>query len=439
MDAVLDRLAHRCTEAGLEAWEIFYLDRRASRITREVGGRLDRQVLHERGLGLRGGRGDRWAFASTSDLTPRGLEGCIDHLVRLIPLAPAEGPLRLASAGGEEASSGPGAPPELTSGEAEALLREAAGGEGSDRRCRYRWSRSATRVRNHLGLDVAFEHSRYTVAAQAGAGGPERRTFASQAVFARHPGQLDPRKIGEDAARMAADLARARRPTESTCSLVLSPASSATLLALLAPALAGSGDLPGRPPFRGLLGETVGSAALALADDPRHPAGFGNTPFDGEGTPTRPLTFVRRGILLAFAHDAASASRHGVPSTGHAVRNDYTAVPVIGFHNLHLEPGPSSAGEILARAGKGVYVQELWPGPQRLRGEGPTLEGWGYALCGGTLGEPLAPIRIHESPARLLFRLAEVAQDLTSLPGGVMGSTVLLEEVGLGPGGESRL
>ncbi len=444
MEEALSPLAHLCRASGLDAWEIFGLDRRASRLTLEGEGTLDRQLLHDRGVGLRVGRGDRRVFGSTSDLTSEGLRRFLDRLVSLLPQAPPGDALRLPAPGGDDAPPSLEDPPQPSPEEVQRLLREsasgvAAGGTARSHRSRYRWSRSSVRVLNSLGLDAAFRHSRFTVAAQAECEGSEGPASVSRACFVSHPDLLEPRRVGREASRMAADLARAVRPPRTTCALVLSPVACASLLTLLSPALCGTGDPQGEPPFRGLLGESVGSAALTLTDDPHDPRGFGSTPFDGEGATTRRQTFVHRGILQGFAQDASSAARQGLPPTGHAVRNDYAAPPAIGFHNLHVEAAHTSAEDLLASADDGIYLQELWPGEEGFKGEGPALLGWGYALRGGERGEPLAGIRIGEPPGRLLYRLADAARDHASFPGGVMGSTLLFDAAEVYPdGGRSR-
>ncbi|MFN9623221.1 MAG: TldD/PmbA family protein [Cyanobacteriota bacterium] len=66
------------------------------------------------------------------------------------------------------------------------------------------------------------------------------------------------------------------------------------------------------------LGETLAVPFLSLIDNALNPANIGAPLFDGEGTPTAPLTLVEGGVLRHFLHSEATARAFGVAPTGHA-------------------------------------------------------------------------------------------------------------------------
>jgi predicted Zn-dependent protease len=65
-------------------------------------------------------------------------------------------------------------------------------------------------------------------------------------------------------------------------------------------------------------GRRIGSELVTIVDDARDPAGM-PAAFDYEGVPTRRVVMVERGVCREIVHDAGTAARAGVPSTGHGL------------------------------------------------------------------------------------------------------------------------
>lgn len=66
------------------------------------------------------------------------------------------------------------------------------------------------------------------------------------------------------------------------------------------------------------LGESIASPLLSLSDDAMHEANVAEVRFDGEGTPTRRIDLIRKGVLSGFLHSAGTAKRLNAEPTGHA-------------------------------------------------------------------------------------------------------------------------
>lgn len=66
------------------------------------------------------------------------------------------------------------------------------------------------------------------------------------------------------------------------------------------------------------LGTQIASPLLSIADDALHPSNIGIETFDGEGTPTRRVDLINKGILSSFIHSAGTAKRMNTQLTGHA-------------------------------------------------------------------------------------------------------------------------
>ena len=65
-------------------------------------------------------------------------------------------------------------------------------------------------------------------------------------------------------------------------------------------------------------GKRIGSDLVTLVDDARDPEGM-PAGFDYEGVPTRRVVMVESGVCREIVHDAATAARAGVASTGHGL------------------------------------------------------------------------------------------------------------------------
>lgn len=66
------------------------------------------------------------------------------------------------------------------------------------------------------------------------------------------------------------------------------------------------------------LGKQIASPLLSVYDDTLHPANVGAETFDGEGTPTRQIRLIEKGILTSFLHSAGTAKRLNAQPTGNA-------------------------------------------------------------------------------------------------------------------------
>jgi len=105
------------------------------------------------------------------------------------------------------------------------------------------------------------------------------------------------------------------------------------------PALSGRNVHAGRSRLAPFLGQEVCDTALSLVDEPLHPRGLGSCLWDGEGTPTRVLKLVEKGVLRCFAYDLKTAYQFGKETTGNAVRSGLGGGVGIGFHCMTLD-GP---------------------------------------------------------------------------------------------------
>ena len=81
------------------------------------------------------------------------------------------------------------------------------------------------------------------------------------------------------------------------------------------------------------LGTEIASPFLSVADDALHTDNVGKTLFDDEGTPTRRLPIIDKGVLTNFLQSAGTAKRLNTRPTGHA---NLGAKVTVGPHFYHV-------------------------------------------------------------------------------------------------------
>ncbi len=81
------------------------------------------------------------------------------------------------------------------------------------------------------------------------------------------------------------------------------------------------------------LGQPLASPLLCVFDDALHPDNIAVDTFDGEGTPTRRIELIQKGILTGLLHSAGTAKRMDMKPTGHA---NLGAKVTVGSHFYHI-------------------------------------------------------------------------------------------------------
>jgi len=79
----------------------------------------------------------------------------------------------------------------------------------------------------------------------------------------------------------------------------------------------------------GKLGHKIAGDNVTIIDDGTVPGGFGTSPFDGEGVPTRRTVVIEKGVLSSYLLNTYTAKKLGLKTTGNASRG-LAGTPGIG-------------------------------------------------------------------------------------------------------------
>jgi PmbA protein len=238
-----------------------------------------------------------------------------------------------------------------------------------------------------------------------------------------------------DASERATRLLGATQPASRRLPVVLDPLVTRSLLGVIGAALSGESILKGRSVFVGREDEQIAAPCVTIHDDPTDPDAFGASPYDAEGVASRANGLIVAGVLLGFLHNAYTGRRSGQGTNGAAVRG-FASTPGCGARALTLMPGTRSPGEVMTAAGDALYVQSvsgLHSGTNPVSGDF-SVGAEGLMLRNGGFAEPVREVTIASTLPRMLLDIAEVGSDVTWLPGGAAGATLLIAEMSMSGG-----
>jgi PmbA protein len=170
-----------------------------------------------------------------------------------------------------------------------------------------------------------------------------------------------PEDIGRIAAQRTLRRLGARQVKTQRAPVVFSPEIARSIIGNIFEAANGDSIYRHASFFADKLGEQVAGENITVVDDGTLVfdgiGGFGTSPFDGEGLPTRRKFLVEKGILKNYVLNTYTARKLGMASTGNASRG-LAGNPGIGAGNFYLEPGTLTPEQLIGDVKDGLYVTE---------------------------------------------------------------------------------
>jgi PmbA protein len=195
--------------------------------------------------------------------------------------------------------------------------------------------------------------------AQGETGGMQRNYWFSNSRTTRL--LESPEDIGQEAARRTLKRLGAKQVKTQAAPVVFSPEIAKSIMGNVFEAANGDAIYRHATFFADMLGEQVAGENITIVDDGTMVfdgiGGFGTSPFDGEGLPTRRKVIVERGILKNYVMNTYTARKLGMASTGNASRG-LAGNPGIGAGNFYLEAGTLTPEQIIGDVKNGLYVTE---------------------------------------------------------------------------------
>ena len=241
-----------------------------------------------------------------------------------------------------------------------------------------------------------------------------------------------PEKVGRIAAERTIRRLGARKVKTAKVPVVFDPMVSTSILEHIFEGINGDSVYRGASFLAGKLGQKIAGDNVTVIDDGTIAGGFGPSPFDGEGIPTRRNVVIDNGVLKSYLLNTYTAKKLGLQTTGNASRG-LVGTPGIGPGNYFLQPGQKSAKELIADIKEGLYVTEfLGQGVNLVTGD-YSRGASGLWISNGELGYPVEEITVAGNLKDLFFNISEIASDL-EFRGSVAAPTIRVD--GLTVGGE---
>ena len=287
---------------------------------------------------------------------------------------------------------------------------------------------------NSHGFVGEYRRSYCSVAAvpiaQADNGAMQRDYWFS---VARNLGRLEsPEAVGKTAAQRTLRRLGARKVKTAQVPIVFDPLVAASILEHIFEGVNGDSVYRGASFLAGKLGQNIAASRVNVIDDGTMPGGFGTSPFDGEGVPTRRTVVIENGVLKSYLLNTYTAKKLGLLTTANASRG-LAGTPGIGPGNYFLQPGTKTPKEIIAAIPQGLYVTEfLGHGANLVTGD-YSRGASGLWISGGELAYPVEEITVAGNLKDIFFNISEIGNDL-EFRGAVACPTILID--GLTVGGE---
>lgn len=251
---------------------------------------------------------------------------------------------------------------------------------------------------------------------------------------ARSLKQLEsPEHVGKVAAARALRRLGARKVKTQQVPVIFDPLVANSILQHIFEGVNGDSVYRGASFLAGKLGQKVASEKVTVIDDGTMVGGFGTSPFDGEGVPTRRTVVIENGVLESYLLNTYTAKKLNLETTGNASRG-LAGTPGIGPGNYFLQPGPRTHEQLIGDVKEGLYVTEfLGMGVNLVTGD-YSRGASGLWISGGELTYPVEEITVAGNLKEMFLNVSDMANDL-EFRGAVASPTIRIE--GLTVGGES--
>ncbi|HEX6880548.1 MAG TPA: metallopeptidase TldD-related protein [Terriglobales bacterium] len=159
------------------------------------------------------------------------------------------------------------------------------------------------------------------------------------------------------------------------------------------------------------IGNKVAGANITVIDDGTIVGGFGTSPFDSEGVPSRRTVVIENGVLKSYLLNCYTARKLKMKTTGNASRG-LAGTPGIGAGNFYLEPGTKSPQQIIGDIKQGLLVTEfLGFGVNLVTGDF-SRGASGLWIENGEPAYPVEEITVAGNLGDMLNSISEIGNDL---------------------------
>jgi len=428
---VLETLIRAAKAAGADAADGLLVESVSSSVSYRLGKLEDVERAESADLGLRVFVGERVAFVSSTDLSPRGVGELPERAVAMARLAPEDKFAGLAPVD-RLAKTYPDLDIEDRSEpSADLLIERARAVEGAAMDVKgitnsegggASFGRSAIALATSTGFFGHYAATSHSIGVSVVAGEGTGMETDHDSASARHAVNLEAAElVGRRAGERTVARLNPHKMKSKAMPVVYAPRVSAGIIGHFAGAISGASIARGVSFLKDKLGQAVFAPNITIVDDPHRMRGLRSKPFDGEGVRNKRTALIEGGVLKTWLLDTASAKQLGLQTTGHAARGT-GGPPSPSTTNLYMEPGKVEPRVLMEDIREGFYVTDLMGmGVNGVTGDysrgaaGFFIENGkvSYPVAGVTIAGNLKDMFLHLVPANdLVFRYGTNAPTL---------------------------
>ena len=289
--------------------------------------------------------------------------------------------------------------------EAIALVREAY----PDVLCAAEWEcdMETTRLVNTRGLDCGYTDT--TLSCYLSAEWVRGEDFLSVSDGQIQRDRLDPQSLAQEVLRRLAWAQQNVAPPTGRVPVLFTAKAADMLWDTIQAALSGKQVIERASPWSDRLGEPVTSSILTVSQQPN--AGPFSCPFDDEGTPTQPITFIKDGVLQSFYTDRTVGRALGSGTTGNGFRPGLGSYPTPGLFNLLIQSGFRPLSELIGSLDQGIIIDQMLGGGAGISGDFSINVDLGYRVERGEIVGRVKDTMVAGNVYTALKHLVELGND----------------------------
>jgi predicted Zn-dependent protease len=228
---------------------------------------------------------------------------------------------------------------------------------------------------------------------------------------------LDTRALGEVAVEKAMRSQSPRAVEPGRWTVVMEPTTVGNMVNLMMGQLSARSADEGRSFFSRAgggtkIGEQFIDSRVNIHSDPGDPQIF-SSPFDGQGTPNKPMTWIENGGLSNLNYSRYWADRQGVQPTGFP-------------SGWYMDGGNATVDEMIRSTERGLLLTRFWyirgVDPRTILYTGLTRDGT-FLIENGEVSHPVKNFRWNESPIFMLNNIEMMGEPVRISSGESSGLT----------------
>lgn len=169
----------------------------------------------------------------------------------------------------------------------------------------------------------------------------------------------------------------------------------------------------GMSQMAGKLGQQIANTKVTAIDDGTIPNAWGSVNIDDEGHPTQKNVLIENGILKNYMIDRLGSRRMNMPMTGNGRRESYSYEPTSRMTNTYIANGEDKNEDIIASIEYGLYAKNMGGGSVNpLTGAFNFAVSEGYIVRNGKICEPVRGASLIGTGSQILMDIDMVGQNM---------------------------